>query len=101
MEDLGVEVYLNSFVTDIEDGRVKVGEKWINCDVAVWATGVAASHLGKDLGVATDKAGRVFVNKDLTIPDHKNIFVIGDMASLKMDDGESRPRRRARGDADG
>ena len=91
LEDLGVEVKLNSFVTDIEDGRVKVGDKWINCDVAVWATGVAASHLGKDLGVATDKAGRVFVNKDLTIPGHENIFVIGDMASLKMDDGKEVP----------
>ena len=91
LEDLGVEVYLNSFVTDIDEGRVKVGERWINCDVAVWATGVAASHLGKDLGVETDKAGRVFVNKDLTIPDHKNIFVIGDMASLKMDDGSPVP----------
>ena len=91
LEDLGVEVYLNSFVTDIDEGRVKVGERWINCDVAVWATGVAASHLGKDLGVETDKAGRVFVNKDLTIPDYKNIFVIGDMASLKMDDGSPVP----------
>ena len=91
LEDLGVEVYLNSFVTDIDEGRVKVGERWINCDVAVWATGVAASHLGKDLGVSTDKAGRVFVNKDLTIPDYKNIFVIGDMASLKMDDGSPVP----------
>lgn len=91
LEDLGVEVNLNSFVTDIEDGRVKVGDKWINCDVAVWATGVAASHLGKDLGVKTDKVGRVFVNKDLTIPEHKNIFVIGDMASLKMDDGKEVP----------
>ncbi len=91
LEDLGVEVKLNSFVTDIEDGRVKVGDKWINCDVAVWATGVAASHLGKDLGVATDKAGRVFVGKDLTIPNHKNIFVIGDMASLKMDNGTEVP----------
>ena len=91
LEDLGVEVYLNSFVTDIEDGRVKVGDKWINCDVAVWATGVAASPLGKDLDVETDKAGRVLVNKDLTIPNYKNIFVIGDMASLKMDDGEPVP----------
>ena len=91
LEDLGVEVYLNSFVTDIADGQVKVGEKWIKCDVAVWATGVAASPLGKKLGVETDKAGRVFVNKDLTIPNHKNIFVIGDMASLKQENGEAVP----------
>ena len=91
LEDLGVEVRLNSFVTDLQPGRVKVGENWIDCDVAVWATGVAASHLGKKLGAETDKAGRVFVNKDLTIPNHENIFIIGDMTSLKMDDGKPVP----------
>ncbi|MET0753831.1 MAG: NAD(P)/FAD-dependent oxidoreductase [Pyrinomonadaceae bacterium] len=91
LEGLGVEVYLNSFVTEIEAGRVKVGENWINCNVAVWATGVAASHLGKDLGAEIDKAGRVFVNNDLSVPNHKNIFVIGDMASLKQADGKPVP----------
>jgi NADH dehydrogenase len=91
LEDLGVEVRLNSFVTDLQPGRVKVGEEWIECDVAVWATGVAASPLGKTLGVETDKAGRVFVAPDLTIPNHKNIFVIGDMVSLKQENGETVP----------
>ncbi len=91
LEDLGVEVYLNNFVTAVEEGRIKVGEKWINCDVAVWATGVAASPLGKMLGAETDRAGRVFVNNDLTIPNHKNIFVIGDMVSLKQEDGKPVP----------
>lgn len=91
LEDLGVEVFLNSFVTDLKDGNVKVGDKWIECDVALWATGVAASPLGKALGAETDKAGRVFVREDLTIPNHKNIFVIGDMASLKRETGELVP----------
>ena len=91
LEDLGVEVFLNSFVTDLKDGNVKVGDKWIECDVALWATGVAASPLGKALGAETDKAGRVFVREDLTIPNHKNIFVIGDMASLKRETGEPVP----------
>lgn len=91
LEDLGVEVHLNSFVTDLKEGNVKVGENWIECDVAIWATGVAASHLGKDLGVSTDKAGRVFVEKDLSVPNQKNIFVIGDMVSLKQDDGKPVP----------
>lgn len=91
LEDLGVEVFLNSFVTDLKDGNVKVGDKWIECDVALWATGVAASPLGKALGAETDKAGRVFVQADLTIPNHKNIFVIGDMASLKRENGEPVP----------
>ncbi len=91
LEDLGVEVYLNSFVTQVEAGRVKVGEKWINCDVVVWATGVAASGLGKQLGAETDKAGRVFVEKDLSVPNQKNIFVIGDMVNLKQADGKPVP----------
>ena len=91
LESTGVEVHLNSFVTDIDSGRVKVGEDWIECDVVVWATGVAASPLGKALGLETDKAGRVFVEPDLTVPGFKNIFVIGDMASLKMENGELVP----------
>lgn len=91
LEDLGVEVRLNSFVTDIAPGKIKVGEEWINCDVVLWATGVAASPIGKKLGVETDKAGRVFVEPDLTIPGHKNVFVIGDMASLKQENGEPVP----------
>nr|MBA3631243.1 FAD-dependent oxidoreductase [Acidobacteriota bacterium] len=91
LEDLGVEVYLNSFVSDLQPGRVKVGENWIECDVAVWATGVAASPLGKTLGAETDKAGRVFVEPELTIPNFKNIFVIGDMAALKQENGEPVP----------
>ena len=91
LEDLGVEVYLNSFVTNVEPGRVKVGEKWIDCDVALWATGVAASPLGQQLGAETDRAGRVLVRADLTVPNHENIFVIGDMASLKQEDGKPVP----------
>lgn len=91
LEDLGVEVRLNSFVTDIEPGRVKVGEEWVECDVVLWATGVAASPIGKQLGVETDKAGRVFVEPDLSIPGHKNVFVIGDMASIKQENGEPVP----------
>jgi NADH:ubiquinone reductase (H+-translocating) len=91
LESLGVDVFLNSFVTDVEPGRIKVGDKWINADVVLWATGVAASPLGKALGVATDKAGRVLVEPDLTLKNFPNIFVIGDMASLKQENGEPVP----------
>lgn len=91
LEDLGVEVHLNSFVKDIEPARVKVGENWINCDVVLWATGVAASPLGKALGTETDRAGRVVVEPDLTIPGRRDIFVIGDMASIKRENGEPVP----------
>ena len=91
LEDLGVEVRLNSFVTDIEPGKVKVGEEWIDCDVVVWATGVAASPLGKKLGVETDRAGRVLVSPDLSIPGCDRTFVIGDMASIKRENGDPVP----------
>ena len=91
LESLGVDVRLNSFVTDIAPGKVKVGDDWIECEVVLWATGVAASPIGKLLGVEIDKAGRVFVEPDLSIPGHKNIFVIGDMASLKQENGDPVP----------
>jgi len=90
LESLGVKVKLNSMVTDIEPGRIKVGDEWIDCDVVLWATGVAASPLGKSLGAEVDNAGRVIVESDLSIKDAKNIFVIGDMASI-MQDGEPVP----------
>ncbi len=91
LESLGVEVRLNSFVTDIAPGKVKVGDEWIHCDVVLWATGVAASPIGKMLGVETDNAGRVFVEPDLAIPGKPNVFVIGDMASIKQESGEPVP----------
>lgn len=91
LEDLGVKVFLNSFVTEIEPGKIKVGDKVIECDVCIWATGVEASPLSTKLGVPLDKAKRVIVNPDLSIPNHKNVFVIGDMASFTMEDGKQVP----------
>ena len=91
LESLGVEVRLNSFVTNVEPGRIKVGDNWVNCDVVLWATGVAASPLGKKLDIETDNAGRVLVEKDLSIKGFQNIFVIGDMASLLQENGEPVP----------
>jgi NADH dehydrogenase len=91
LEDLGVEVFLNNFVTEVEENRIKVGENWIKCTVALWATGVAASPLGKALNAETDRAGRVFVQPDLTISDYKNVFVIGDMVSINMENGQPVP----------
>jgi NADH dehydrogenase len=91
LEQIGVEVRLNSFVTEIEAGRVKVSEGWFDCDVVLWATGVAASPLGRALDVETDNAGRVFVEPDLSIKGFANIFVIGDMASLTQENGDPVP----------
>jgi NADH:ubiquinone reductase (H+-translocating) len=91
LEELGVDVRLNSFVKNVAAGRVEVGGEWVDCDVLVWATGVAASPLGKALGVEMDNAGRVVIQNDLSIPAHPDIFVIGDMAHLKQPDGEIVP----------
>jgi NADH:ubiquinone reductase (H+-translocating) len=91
LESLGVEVRLNSLVTEIEPGRIKAGDEWLQCDVVLWATGVAASPLGAALVSETDKAGRVFVEPDLSLPAFKEIFVIGDMASILQKDGQPVP----------
>jgi NADH dehydrogenase len=87
LRDLGVEVFTNTLVEEVNPGKIKVGEKWIECSLAIWATGVAASPLGKLLGGETDGAGRVPVNPDLSIPSHQNIFVVGDLSSLQDTNG--------------
>ena len=82
LQELGVEVHTNSRVTAVEPGRIQVGQEWIATDVTLWATGVAASPLGKLLGVETDRAGRVPIDHDLSLSGHREVFVIGDMAAL-------------------
>ncbi|HXF43372.1 MAG TPA: NAD(P)/FAD-dependent oxidoreductase [Pyrinomonadaceae bacterium] len=91
LESLGVDVRLNSFVREIEPGRVRVGEEWIDCDVVLWATGVEASPIGKCLGAEQDNAGRIKVADDLSVPGHPNIFVIGDQAHFVRENGELVP----------
>lgn len=82
LEELGVEVLTNKLVTGVETGRIKVGEEWLPVSVTLWATGVAASPLGRQLGVETDRAGRVPIEADLSLAGHREVFVIGDMSSL-------------------
>ena len=91
LTELGVAVYKQRMVTEVSAGQLKVGAEIIPCSVILWATGVAASPLGKALGAAVDRAGRVLVEPDLTIPGHKNIFVIGDMAALNDEKGNPIP----------
>ena len=79
---LGVEVRNSTLVTGIEPGRVRFGDTWVPAAVTLWAAGVAASPLGKLLGAPTDRAGRVNVQPDLSIPGHPEVFVIGDLASM-------------------
>ena len=79
---LGVEVRNSTLVTGIEPGRVRFGDTWVPAAVTLWAAGVAASPLGKLLEAPTDRAGRVHVQPDLSIPGHAEVFVIGDLASM-------------------
>ena len=88
---LGVEVRTSTMVTSIEAGAVRIGETRIVAPVILWAAGVAASALGKALGVPVDRAGRVLVNADLSIPGHPEVFVVGDLAALKDENGKMVP----------
>jgi len=83
LQRLGVEVRTSAMVTQIEAGSVHLGDTRIPAAVILWAAGVAASDLGRKLGAPVDRAGRVFVQPDLSIPGHPEVFVIGDLASLK------------------
>jgi NADH dehydrogenase len=88
---LGVEVRTSQMVTGIEPGAVWVGDQKIPSPVILWAAGVAASPLGKKLGVPVDRAGRVAVEPDLSVPGHSEVFVIGDLAALKDESGKLLP----------
>src|SRR5262250_1967158 len=82
LEDLGVEVRLGHAVDQIDADGVVVGGERIASKTVIWTAGVAPSPAGKWLGAATDKAGRVRVQPDLTVSGHPEIFVVGDTASL-------------------
>jgi len=85
LENLGVEVRLGHAVDQIDADGVLVGGERISSKTVIWTAGVAPSPVGKWLGVATDRAGRVRIHPDLSVPDHPEIFVIGDTASLDQD----------------
>ena len=91
LERLGVEVLTSTLVTKIEPGAIYMGETRMNAAVILWAAGVAASSLGKKLGVPIDRAGRVLVNPDLSLPGHPEVFVIGDLAALNDASGKLLP----------
>ncbi|HEX4565966.1 MAG TPA: NAD(P)/FAD-dependent oxidoreductase [Vicinamibacterales bacterium] len=88
---IGVDVRTSCPVTRIEPQRVEAGGTTIDAGTILWAAGVAASPLGRTLGAPLDRAGRVLINPDLTIPGHSEVFVIGDLASLARADGRPLP----------
>lgn len=87
LERLGVAVWTGSVVTDVSAGRVRVGDETIEAGTVLWAAGVSASPLGASLGVPLDRAGRVIVPDDLTLPGHPEISVVGDLAAFRTADG--------------
>jgi NADH dehydrogenase len=114
LQRLGVDVLTSTMVTNVEPGVVymrdsasetagrtgpnetrvnqaRVNETKMNAAVILWAAGVAASPLGKKVGVPIDRAGRVLVNPDLSLPNHPEVFVIGDLAALKDATGKLLP----------
>jgi NADH:ubiquinone reductase (H+-translocating) len=91
LERLGVEVHTGVAVTDIDAGGVKLGEHWLPARTVLWAAGVAASPVGRLLGAALDRAGRVQVLPNLSLPGHPEVFVIGDLAGIAQSDGKPVP----------
>jgi NADH dehydrogenase len=91
LQHLGVEVRTNSPVSDVQSGQVRMGDEMFPAEVVLWAAGVSASELGRGLGAPVDKAGRVFVEPDLSLPGHREVFVIGDLATLMDNDGKPLP----------
>jgi len=91
LRHLGVEVHTSALVTNVQAAAVSMGSTRIPAAVILWAAGVAASPLGKALGTPLDRAGRVLVNPDLSVPGHREVFVIGDLASLKDKNGKVLP----------
>jgi len=90
LEDLGVEVRLGHSVDQIDDDGIVVAGERIASKTVIWTAGVAPSPAGKWLKVETDRAGRVRVQKDVTVLGHPEIFVVGDTASFE-EDGKSLP----------
>lgn len=85
LEQLKVRVHLNAAVTDVGENHVQMGEQRIEARTRVWAAGVAASSLGGQLDTPCDRAGRVQVAPDLSLPRHPEVFVIGDLAHVEQD----------------
>jgi NADH dehydrogenase len=91
LRELGVEVRAGARVTSIEPGCVQLGEDRIACSVVLWAAGVRAKPLTETLGVPLDRAGRVLVEADLSVPGHRRAFVIGDASCVLGKDGQPLP----------
>lgn len=91
LEELGVEVLLGEAVTECSVEGVRIGDTFVPSRTLVWAAGVQASPAGRWLDAPTDRAGRVTVEPDLTVPGRPEIFVVGDTAAVTAPDGKPVP----------
>ena len=91
LTSLGVEVRESTRVTEVGDGVVRAGEETIVAGTIVWAAGVQASPIGRQLGAEVDRSGRVRVTADLSVPAYPDIFVVGDLMALAGADGAPVP----------
>lgn len=91
LSKLGVEVSTGIPVTDINEDGYRLADEFVAAKTVVWAAGVAASPLAKSLAVPLDRAGRVLVQPDLSVPGHPDIFVAGDLAAAIAPDGKPVP----------
>lgn len=91
LNQLGVDVRLGAAVTDCSCEGVRLGDQFISTRTIIWAAGVMASPAGRWLGAEVDRAGRVMVRADLSVPGHPDVFVIGDTAAVTGADGAMLP----------
>ena len=89
LEQLGVQVWTSSPVTGMDRDGVQVGRERVEASTILWAAGVTAASLGRQLGVATDRLGRIVVEPDLSLPNHPEVFAAGDQACFSH--GRSTP----------
>ncbi|OAI52380.1 pyridine nucleotide-disulfide oxidoreductase [Betaproteobacteria bacterium SCGC AG-212-J23] len=82
LERLGVTVWLGKRVTGVDAGGVALGAERLEAKTVIWAAGITSSPLGRPLGAPLDRAGRVQVEPDLSVPGHPEIFVVGDLAAV-------------------
>jgi NADH:quinone reductase (non-electrogenic) len=91
LEHIGVEVRTGTGATDIQPDRVVIGDEVIPTYTTLWAAGVASSPLGRQLGLEVDRSGRVPVQPDLSLAEHPEVFVAGDLALLRQPNGKILP----------
>src|SRR5436190_3815302 len=91
LKQLGVEVRTGIHAKNLTEAGLEVGDEFIPCRVKIWAAGNTASFVGKTMGFPVDKVGRVIVNDDLSIPGHREVQVIGDLANFTHNGDKSLP----------